>query len=86
MVSEEWFQARTRALPGSGTVLKTVLLCPIIFATAYPLRVDRGCWPGLVNSAAQMACAGPGLAIYCNAGELCASVLDSFVRGRRSRK
>ena len=40
----------------------------------------------LRNFVDQMARAGRGLAIYCNAGELGASVLESFVRGRRSRK
>ena len=41
---------------------------------------------GLMNFVDQMARTGHGLAIYCNAGELGGSVLDSFVRGRRSRK
>jgi Ca-activated chloride channel family protein len=41
---------------------------------------------GLINFVDQMARTGHGLAIYCNAGELGGSVLDSFVRGRRSRK
>jgi uncharacterized protein with von Willebrand factor type A (vWA) domain len=40
----------------------------------------------LRNFVDQMARAGRGLAIYCNAGELGGFVLDSFVRGRRSRK
>ncbi len=40
----------------------------------------------LVNFVDQMARVGHGLAIYCNAGELGGFVLDSFVRGRRSRK
>jgi uncharacterized protein with von Willebrand factor type A (vWA) domain len=41
---------------------------------------------GLMNFVDQMARTGQGLAIYCNAGELGGAVLDSFVRGRRSRK
>ena len=41
---------------------------------------------GLMNFVDQMARTGQGLAIYCNAGELGRCVLDSFVRGRRSRK
>jgi uncharacterized protein with von Willebrand factor type A (vWA) domain len=41
---------------------------------------------GLMNFVDQMARVGHGLAIYCNAGELGGSVLDSFVRGRRARK
>ncbi len=41
---------------------------------------------GLVNFVDQMARTGHGLAVYCNAGELGNYVLDSFVRGRRSRK
>ena len=41
---------------------------------------------GLMNFVDQMARTGRGLAIYCNAGELGNSVIDSFVRGRRSRK
>ena len=41
---------------------------------------------GLMNFVDQMARTGHGLAVYCNAGELGGSVLDSFVRGRRSRK
>ena len=41
---------------------------------------------GLMNFVDQMARTGQGLAIYCNAGELGGSVLDSFVRGRRSRR
>ncbi len=40
----------------------------------------------LVNFVDQMARVGHGLAVYCNAGELGGYVLDSFVRGRRSRK
>jgi Ca-activated chloride channel homolog len=40
----------------------------------------------LVHFVDQMARVGHGLAIYCNAGELGGYVLDSFVRGRRSRK
>ncbi|HZZ82046.1 MAG TPA: VWA domain-containing protein [Gemmataceae bacterium] len=40
----------------------------------------------LVNFVDQMARAGHGLAVYCNAGELGGYVLDSFVRGRRSRR
>lgn len=40
----------------------------------------------LVNFVAQMARVGHGLAIYCNAGDLGGFVLDSFVRGRKSRK
>jgi uncharacterized protein with von Willebrand factor type A (vWA) domain len=41
---------------------------------------------GLMNFVDQMSRIGRGLAIYCNAGELGGFVLDSFVRGRRSRK
>ncbi|MBI1829825.1 MAG: VWA domain-containing protein, partial [Planctomycetes bacterium] len=41
---------------------------------------------GLMNFVDQMAKVSRGLAIYCNAGELGGAVLDSFVRGRRSRK
>jgi uncharacterized protein with von Willebrand factor type A (vWA) domain len=41
---------------------------------------------GLMNFVDQMARTGRGLAVYCNAGELGGYVLDSFVRGRRSRK
>jgi uncharacterized protein with von Willebrand factor type A (vWA) domain len=41
---------------------------------------------GLMNFVDQMARVSHGLAIYCNAGELGGSVLDSFVRGRRARK
>ena len=41
---------------------------------------------GLMNFVDQMARAGRGLAVYCNAGELGGYVLDSFVRGRRTRK
>lgn len=41
---------------------------------------------GLKNFVDQMARTGRGLAVYCNAGELGGSVLDSFVRGRKSRK
>jgi uncharacterized protein with von Willebrand factor type A (vWA) domain len=40
----------------------------------------------LVNFVDQMARVGHGLAIYCNAGELGGYVLDSFVKGRKSRK
>ena len=40
---------------------------------------------GLKNFVDQMARVGRGVAIYCNAGELGGFVLDSFVRGRRSR-
>jgi Ca-activated chloride channel family protein len=40
----------------------------------------------LRNFIDQMARVGQGLAIYCNAGELGGAVLDSFVRGRRTRK
>ena len=40
----------------------------------------------LKNFVDQMARTGQGLAIYCNAGKLGGAVLDSFVRGRRSRK
>lgn len=43
-------------------------------------------YTGLVNFVDQMARVGHGLAVYCNAGELGGYVLDSFVRGRRSRK
>jgi Ca-activated chloride channel family protein len=41
---------------------------------------------GLMNFVDQMARESRGLAIYCNAGELGSYVLDSFVKGRRSRK
>jgi uncharacterized protein with von Willebrand factor type A (vWA) domain len=41
---------------------------------------------GLMNFVDQMARTARGLAVYCNAGELGNFVLDSFVRGRRSRK
>jgi Ca-activated chloride channel homolog len=40
----------------------------------------------LRNFVDQMARTGRGLAVYCNAGELGSFVLDSFVRGRKSRK
>lgn len=41
---------------------------------------------GLMNFVDQMARAGQGTAVYCNAGELGACVLDSFVKGRRRRR
>ena len=41
---------------------------------------------GLRNFVDQMARTAHGLAVYCNAGELGNYVLDSFVRGRRTRK
>lgn len=41
---------------------------------------------GLMNFVDQMARLSQGTAIYCNAGELGGYVLDSFVKGRRSRK
>ena len=41
---------------------------------------------GLQNFVDQMARTGKGLAVYCHAGELGGFVLDSFVKGRRSRK
>jgi uncharacterized protein with von Willebrand factor type A (vWA) domain len=41
---------------------------------------------GLMNFVDQLARTAHGLAVYCNAGELGGYVLDSFVRGRRSRK
>lgn len=41
---------------------------------------------GLMNFVDQMARTGQGVAVYCNAGELGQYVLESFVRGRRSRR
>lgn len=41
---------------------------------------------GLMNFVDQMARQARGLAVYCTAGELGSYVLDSFVKGRRSRK
>jgi Ca-activated chloride channel homolog len=41
---------------------------------------------GLVNFVDQMARAARGRAVYCKAGELGSYVLDSFIRGRRSRR
>ncbi len=41
---------------------------------------------GLMNFVDQMARIGHGLAIYCTAGELSGFVLDSFVKGRRTRR
>jgi len=41
---------------------------------------------GLQNFVDQMARMGKGLAVYCNAGELGGYVLDSYVKGRRSRR
>lgn len=41
---------------------------------------------GLMNFVDQMARIGQGLAIYCTAGELSGFVLDSFVKGRRTRR
>ena len=41
---------------------------------------------GLMNFVNQMARTVHGLAVYCNAGELGNYVVESFVRGRRSRK
>jgi Ca-activated chloride channel family protein len=41
---------------------------------------------GLQNFVDQMARTGKGLAVYCHAGELGGYVLDSFVKGRRSRR
>lgn len=41
---------------------------------------------GLMNFVDQMARVGKGLAVYCTAGELGGVVLDSFVKGRRTRK
>ena len=41
---------------------------------------------GLQNFVDQMARVTRGVAIYCNAGELGNFVLESFVRGRRSRR
>lgn len=43
-------------------------------------------YTGLVNFVDHMARVSRGIAIYCGAGELGNYVLDSFVRGRRSRK
>lgn len=43
-------------------------------------------YTGLVNFVDQMARVGQGLAVYCNAGELGGFVLDSFVKGRKSRR
>ncbi|MBI3406795.1 MAG: VWA domain-containing protein [Planctomycetes bacterium] len=41
---------------------------------------------GLMNFVDQMARTGRGTAVYCSAGELGGFVLDSFVRGRRTRR
>jgi uncharacterized protein with von Willebrand factor type A (vWA) domain len=41
---------------------------------------------GLMNFVDQMARQARGLAVYCTAGELGSYVLDSFAKGRRSRK
>ncbi|MGF1581103.1 MAG: VWA domain-containing protein [Gemmataceae bacterium] len=41
---------------------------------------------GLMNFVDEMARQSKGIALYCNAGELGQYVLDSFVKGRRSRK
>jgi len=41
---------------------------------------------GLMNFVNQLARTAHGLAVYCNAGELGNYVVESFVRGRRSRK
>ncbi|HLW65373.1 MAG TPA: VWA domain-containing protein [Gemmataceae bacterium] len=41
---------------------------------------------GLKNFVDQLARLSQGIAVYCSAGELGHYVLDSFVRGRRSRK
>lgn len=41
---------------------------------------------GLMNFVDQMARESKGIAVYCNAGELGSYVLDSFVKGRRTRK
>src|SRR5262249_47377239 len=41
---------------------------------------------GLMNFVDQMARTGRGTAVYCSADELGALVLDSFVRGRRTRR
>ena len=41
---------------------------------------------GLKNFVDHMARVSRGVAVYCNAGELGNYVLESFVRGRRSRK
>lgn len=41
---------------------------------------------GLMNFVDQMARTGQGVAVYCNAGELGQYVLESFVKGRRSRR
>ena len=41
---------------------------------------------GLKNFVDHMARVSKGVAIYCNAGELGNFVLESFVRGRRSRR
>src|SRR5262249_54112210 len=41
---------------------------------------------GLMNFVDQMARQSRGVAVYCTAGELGSSVLESFVNGRRSRK
>jgi Ca-activated chloride channel homolog len=43
-------------------------------------------YQGLRNFVDQMARTAHGVAVYCNAGDLGNCVLDSFVRGRRSRK
>lgn len=41
---------------------------------------------GLMNFVDQMARQSKGIAVYCTAGELGNCVLDSFVKGRRSRR
>ena len=43
-------------------------------------------YTGLVNFVDQMARLSKGVAVYCNSGDLGGYVLDSFVKGRRSRK
>ncbi len=53
--------------------------------STFALIEDRF-YTSLMNFVDQMARVGHGLAVYCNAGELGGYVLDSFVRGRRSRK
>lgn len=63
-----------QACAGAGIQLSTFALIEDYF------------YLGLMNFVDQMARTGHGLAIYCNAGELGGAVLDSFVRGRRSRK
>ncbi len=63
-----------QACARAGIQISTLALIEDYFYTA------------LVNFVDQMARAGKGLAVYCSAGELGGYVLDSFVRGRRSRK